>query len=87
MGWGDRAGEALVLNNLGFASQALSRYEQTLAYYEQARTLLRERERRAGEGTVLQGLSGEHQWHLCAWCPYKPASDRAVLVDRRAGIG
>ena len=33
----DRAKEGVILNNLGAASQALSRYEQALAYYEQAR--------------------------------------------------
>ena len=53
----ERAGEALILNNIGFVYNALGERQQALEYYNQALPLNRAVEDRAGEVVTLGNVT------------------------------
>ena len=55
---GDRAGEGVTLNNIGLVYDDQGRYEEALAYYQQALAIAREVGDRAEEGTTLHNIGG-----------------------------
>jgi len=55
-GQGDRAGEAVLLNDIGFVYSSLGEKQKALDYYQQALELLRALHDRAGEATALENI-------------------------------
>ncbi len=55
---GDRRGEGMALNNLGYLARRLGQWAQARAYYEQALAIRREVGDRRGEGVTLTNLGG-----------------------------
>ncbi|NJR63588.1 MAG: CHAT domain-containing protein [Cyanobacteria bacterium CRU_2_1] len=53
---GDRAGEGVSLNGIGFVYDSLGQYPQALEYYQQALTIAQEIGDRSGEGTTLSNI-------------------------------
>ena len=54
----DRAGEGVILNNIGGLYKSLRQYEKALGYFEQALSIWQEIGDRAGEGGSLNHIGG-----------------------------
>ncbi|MFC1976472.1 CHAT domain-containing protein, partial [Chloroflexota bacterium] len=87
---GDRAGEGVILNNLGGIYDNLEQYEWALEYYQQSLIIRQEVGDRAGEGTSLNNIG--HIYNNLG--QYKRALDYyrqslviAKEVSNRAGEG
>ncbi|MEQ8383156.1 MAG: CHAT domain-containing protein, partial [Coleofasciculus sp. A1-SPW-01] len=85
---GDRAGEAITLNNIGFVYADLGEKKRALDYYQQALPLSQTVEDRAGEAIILNNIGmvylnlGEKQQALEYWQRALPLSQ---AVGDRAG--